>query len=84
MSREEYKQDNFPDYVGGPAYVITGDILGKHYMATSEVEVSSIFIDNVNVTVMCKEYMEVILGFLCFVGIYELLKLNLMTPLLIR
>lgn len=42
MSKEEYKQENFPDYFGAPAYVITGEILGKHYMATSEVEVSSI------------------------------------------
>lgn len=80
----EYKQDNFPDFFGGPAAVISGDILGKLYLLTIEVEVSSIFMDNVNVTVMCREYIEVLLGFLCFVGIYELLKLNLMTPLFIR
>lgn len=71
MSKEEYKQDNFPDYFGGPAYVISGDILGKHYMATSEVEVSSILVDNMNVTGMCREYIDAFsmehLGFRCLV-----------------
>lgn len=84
----EYKQDNLPDFFGGPASVISGNILGKRYLLTIEVEVSSIFMDNVNVTVMCREYIEVLsvehLGSLCLVGIYELLKLNPMTPLFIR
>lgn len=84
----EYKQDNFPDFFGGPAALISGDILGKLYLLTIEVEVSSIFMDNVNVTLMCREYIEVLsvehLGFLSLVGIYELLKPNLMTPLFIR
>lgn len=76
----EYQQDNLPDFYGGPASVISGDILGKLYLLTIEVEVSSISMDNVNVTVMCREYIEVLsvehLGFLCLVEIYELLKLN--------
>lgn len=50
---------------------MSGDILGKHYMATSEVEVSSISIDDVNVTGICKEYINTLsmehLGFLCLV-----------------
>lgn len=87
-SKVEYKQDNFPDFFGGPALVISGDILGKLHLLTIEVEVSSIFMDKVNVTVMCREYIEVLsvehLGLLCLIGINELLKLNLMTPLLIR
>lgn len=82
----EYKQDYLPGFFGGPASVISGDILGKLYLLTIEVEVSSIFMDNVNVTVMCREYIEVLsvehLGSLCLVGIYELLKLNPMTPYL--
>lgn len=60
-----------PDYFGSPAFFMSGDILGKHYMATSEVEVSSISIDDVNVTGICKEYINALsmehLGFLCLV-----------------
>lgn len=29
ISNVEYKQDNFPDFFGGPASVISGDFLGK-------------------------------------------------------
>lgn len=87
ISKVKYKQDNFPDFFGGPASVISGDIIGKLYLLTIEMEVSSIFMDNVNVNVMCREYIEVLsvehLGFLCLVGIYELLKINLMTLLFI-
>lgn len=56
ISEEEYKPNNFPDYLGGPAYVISGDILDKLYLATYEVP--SIFIEDVYVTGMCREYIN--------------------------
>lgn len=56
FSKEEYKLDNFPDYFGGPPYVISGDILGKLYLATDVVP--SIFIEDVYITGMCREYIN--------------------------
>lgn len=44
VSKVEYKQDNFPGFFSGPASVISGDILGKLYLLTIEVEVSHIHI----------------------------------------
>ncbi|XP_052695018.1 lactosylceramide 1,3-N-acetyl-beta-D-glucosaminyltransferase-like [Crassostrea angulata] len=56
ISKEEYNPDIFPDYVGGPAYVISGDILGKLYLATNNV--SSIFLEDVYINGMCREYIN--------------------------
>lgn len=73
ISKEEYKPDNFPDYFGGPAYVISGDILGKLYLATSEVP--SIFIEDVYITGMCRDYINALAvghpGFSCLLRIKE-------------
>lgn len=55
------------DYFGSLVYVI----FGKYYMVMSEVEVLFIFIDDVNVIGICKEYINIFLmeylGFFCFV-----------------
>uniref|UniRef100_A0A8W8MNX2 Hexosyltransferase n=1 Tax=Magallana gigas TaxID=29159 RepID=A0A8W8MNX2_MAGGI len=56
ISNEEYNPDIFPVYVGGPAYVISGDILGKLYLATNNV--SSIFLEDVYINGMCREYIN--------------------------
>ncbi|XP_065933279.1 beta-1,3-galactosyltransferase 5-like [Magallana gigas] len=73
ISKEEYKPDNFPDYFGGPAYVISGDILGKLYLATSEVP--SIFLEDVYITGLCRKYINVQAvghpGFSCVTRIKE-------------
>ena len=45
ISKEEYKSNNLPHYFGGPAYVISGDILGKLVLATNELP--PIFIEDV-------------------------------------
>ncbi|XP_052695016.1 N-acetyllactosaminide beta-1,3-N-acetylglucosaminyltransferase 2-like [Crassostrea angulata] len=73
ISKEEYKPDYFPHYFGGPAYVISGDIFGKLYLATSEVP--SIFIEDVYITGMCRKYINAHAvghpGFSCITRIKE-------------
>lgn len=67
ISREEYKPKKFPDYIGGPAYIISGDILGKLYLATNEVP--SIFLEDVYITGLCRKYIKALAlghqGFSC-------------------
>nr|XP_034298925.1 beta-1,3-galactosyltransferase 5 [Crassostrea gigas]XP_034298926.1 beta-1,3-galactosyltransferase 5 [Crassostrea gigas] len=67
ISREEYKEDVFPDYISGPAYVISGDILSKLYLATKKVPY--IFLEDVYLTGICRRHINAIAvghpGFSC-------------------
>lgn len=67
ISREQYKEDVFPDYISGPAYVISGDILDKLYFATKKVPY--IFLEDVYLTGICRKHINAIAvghpGFSC-------------------
>ncbi|XP_062577849.1 beta-1,3-galactosyltransferase 1-like [Saccostrea cucullata] len=56
ISRKQYSPDTFPDYISGPAYVITGDIISKLYLATNVVE--RIFLEDVYVNGICRQYIN--------------------------
>ncbi|XP_062580138.1 beta-1,3-galactosyltransferase 5-like [Saccostrea cucullata] len=56
LSRDQYSADTFPDYISGPAYVITGDILSKLYFATKSVKY--IFLEDVFINGICRRYID--------------------------
>lgn len=56
ISRKQYSGDTFPDYISGPAYVITGDIFSKLYFATKTVP--NIFLEDVYINGLCREHIN--------------------------
>jgi hypothetical protein len=56
ISRQQYEFDTFPDYISGPAYLITGDILSKLYFATRKVP--RIFLEDVYINGLCRQYIK--------------------------
>nr|XP_022287728.1 beta-1,3-galactosyltransferase 5-like isoform X2 [Crassostrea virginica] len=57
LSRDQYSADVFPDYISGPAYVLSGDILSKLYSATKLVPY--IFLEDVYLNGICREKVSV-------------------------
>lgn len=56
ISRQQYKDDTFPDYISGPAYLITGDILSELYFATKHVP--RIFLEDVYINGLCRRHIK--------------------------
>ncbi|XP_061179050.1 beta-1,3-galactosyltransferase 5-like [Saccostrea echinata] len=67
LSRDQYSADTFPDYISGPAYVITGDILSELYFATKIAQY--IFLEDVFINGICRKYINAVAeghpGFSC-------------------
>nr|XP_022306849.1 beta-1,3-galactosyltransferase 5-like [Crassostrea virginica] len=57
LSRDQYSADIFPDYISGPAYVLSGDIFFKLYSATKLVP--RIFLEDVYLNGICREKVSV-------------------------
>lgn len=53
ISREEYERDYYPDYIAGTAYLITGDIISKLYIATKSVPY--FIFEDVYITGLCRQ-----------------------------
>ncbi|XP_062584789.1 beta-1,3-galactosyltransferase 5-like [Saccostrea cucullata] len=58
VSREQYHKDYFPDYIAGTAYLITGDIIQKLYLATQKVPYFKF--EDVYITGLCREHVGAI------------------------
>ncbi|XP_065929295.1 beta-1,3-galactosyltransferase 1-like [Magallana gigas] len=54
VSWEQYSKSEYPVYVSGPAYVISGDIISKLYQATKEVP--QFVFEDVYITGMCRKH----------------------------
>lgn len=54
VSLEQYSETEYPVYISGPAYVISGDILFKLYQATKEVP--QFVFEDVYITGMCRKH----------------------------
>lgn len=67
ISRQQYQANTFPEYISGPAYIITGDILSKLYFATKCLPY--IFLEDVYLTGICRRHINAIAvghpGFSC-------------------
>ena len=56
ISRAQYSADKFPDYISGPAYVLSGDIIFKLSSATKVLPY--IYLEDVYLTGICREYIS--------------------------
>ncbi|XP_062569707.1 beta-1,3-galactosyltransferase 1-like [Saccostrea cucullata] len=56
VSRTQYKEDYYPDYIAGTAYLISGDILHNLYMATQKVPY--FIFEDIYITGLCRQYIE--------------------------
>lgn len=58
VSREQYSETEYPVYISGSAYVISGDILFKLYQATKELP--QFVFEDVYITGMCRKHIGAI------------------------
>lgn len=54
ISRSEYKNDYYPDYIAGTAYLISGDIISNLYRATRNVPY--FIFEDVYITGLCRKH----------------------------
>ncbi|XP_061169130.1 beta-1,3-galactosyltransferase 1-like [Saccostrea echinata] len=57
VSKTQYKEDYYPDYLAGTAYLISGDILQNLYGATQKVPY--FIFEDIYITGLCREYIGV-------------------------
>lgn len=56
VSRAQYKEDYYPDYLAGTAYLISGDIIQNLYRATQKLPY--FIFEDVYITGLCRQYIE--------------------------
>ncbi|XP_061169253.1 beta-1,3-galactosyltransferase 1-like [Saccostrea echinata] len=54
VSRTQYKEDYYPDYIAGTAYLMSGDILQNLFRATQKVPY--FIFEDVYITGLCRQY----------------------------
>lgn len=67
ISRDEYEKDNYPEYIAGTAYLISGDIISNLHSATKRVPY--FIFEDVYITGLCREHIGAVAlehkGFSC-------------------